>query len=132
MQITKLDHVGIRVMNVDTSMAFYKTLGFEVTREDSKEKVFVVKHPSGVEINLIANGNNDYDRKNILMDVEAKYPGYTHYAIAVESVDDAQIFFESINITITGGPVTFGDGKTSIFIRDPDLNVIEFTELPYV
>ncbi|MEM1254534.1 MAG: VOC family protein [Cyanobacteria bacterium P01_H01_bin.21] len=130
MQITKLDHVGIRVMNVDKSMEFYKTLGFQVTREDYEEQVFVVKHPSGIEINLIAHGDNDNDRRNILMDVEERYPGYTHYAIGVQSVEDAKAFFESINIKITGGPVTFGDGKTSIFIRDPDLNVLEFTELP--
>ncbi|NER78481.1 MAG: VOC family protein [Leptolyngbya sp. SIO1D8] len=132
MQIKKLDHVGLRVMNVDKSMQFYKTLGFHVIREDHKEQVFVVKHPSGIEINLIAHGDNDHDKRNILMDVEARYPGYTHYAIEVESVEDAKAFFESINIKITGGPVTFGDGKTSIFIRDPDLNVLEFTELPVV
>ncbi len=130
MQIKKLDHVGIRVMDVDKSMQFYKALGFKVTREDYKEQVFVVRHPSGIEINLIAHGNCDYDKRNILMDVKAKYPGYTHYAITVESVQNAKHILESINIKITGGPVTFGDGKTSIFIRDPDLNVIEFTELP--
>ena len=130
MQIKKLDHVGIRVMNAEKSMQFYKTLGFQVMREDYKEQVFVVKHPSGIEINLIAHGDHDHDRRNILMDVDVRYPGYTHYAIEVESVEDARAFFESINIKITGGPVTFGDGKTSIFIRDPDLNVLEFTELP--
>ena len=130
MQINKLDHVGIRVMDAGKSMQFYKTLGFQVMRQDYEEQVFVVKHPSGIEINLIAHGNNDFDQRNILMDVEERYPGYTHYAIGVESVDDAKAFFESIDIQITGGPVTFGDGKTSIFIRDPDFNVIEFTELP--
>lgn len=130
MQIKRLDHVGIRVMNVEQSIEFYKTLGFQVIREDYKEQVFVVKHPSDIEINFIARGDNDNDRRNILMDVEERYPGYTHYAIQVESVEDTKSFFESINIKITGGPVTFGDGKTSIFIRDPDLNVLEFTALP--
>ena len=130
MQIKKLDHVGIRVMDADKSMQFYTTLGFQVTRKDYEEQVFAVKHPSGIEINLIAHGDNDFDKQNILMDVEERYPGYTHYAIAVKSVVAAKSFFESIDIKISGGPVTFGDGKTSIFIRDPDMNVIEFTELP--
>ncbi|MEM9004727.1 MAG: VOC family protein [Cyanobacteria bacterium P01_F01_bin.86] len=130
MQIKKLDHVGIRVMNVEQSIEFYKILGFQVIREDYEEQVFVIKHPHDIEINLIAHGNNDHNKRNILMDVEERYPGYTHYAIEVASVAAAKAFLESSNIKITGGPVTFGDGKTSIFIRDPDLNVIEFTELP--
>lgn len=130
MQIKKLDHVGIRVMDAEKSMQFYTALGFQVTRKDYEEQVFVVTHPTGIEINLIAHGDNDFDQKNILMDVEERYPGYTHYAIQVTSVAEAQAFLAGININLSGGPVTFGDGKTSIFIRDPDLNVIEFTELP--
>lgn len=130
MQIKKLDHVGIRVMDVARSIEFYKTLGFQVIREDHQEQVFVVKHPSGIEINFIARGNDDNNGRNVLMDIEERYPGYTHYAIAVESVTAAKAFFESLGFAITGGPVTFGDGKTSVFIRDPDRNVIEFTELP--
>ena len=130
MKIKQLDHIGIRVMNVERSVEFYQTLGFEVIREDEKERIFVVKHPSGIEINLIANGDREQGRKNILIDVEERYAGYTHYAIAVASVADAQSFLEACHIRITEGPVTFGDGKRSIFVRDPDLNVIEFTQLP--
>ena len=130
MQITKLDHIGLRVMDADRSMRFYQTLGFEIIRKDEKEQVFVVKHPSGIEINLIATGDNNHSRQNILMDVGNRYPGYTHYAIAVTSIEQAQAFLKCCQIQITEGPVTFGDGKTSIFIRDPDLNVLEFTQLP--
>lgn len=130
MKIKQLDHIGIRVMVVERSLGFYQTLGFAVIRKDEKERVFVVKHPSGIEINLIANGDLEYRQKNILMDVDGRYAGYTHYAIAVASVGDTQSFLESCDIHITEGPVTFGDGKRSIFVRDPDLNVIEFTELP--
>lgn len=70
MQIQKLDHVGIRVMDVARSMRFYETLGFQVIRKDYKEQVFVVRHPDGVEINLIANGSSDLKRRNVLMDID--------------------------------------------------------------
>jgi len=130
MELGKLDHIGIRVMDFDRSIQFYEALGFQIAREDYKEHVVVLKHSEGMEINLLDSGNNDHSKKNVLMDIEEKFPGYTHYAVEVVSVAVAKDFLEAINLNITEGPVTFGDGKTSIFIRDPDLNVIEFTELP--
>ncbi len=53
MQIKRLDHIGLRVMHVERVMEFYQALGFMVIRKDEKERVFVVKHPSGIEINLM-------------------------------------------------------------------------------
>jgi len=128
MKIKRLDHIGIRVMNWEISIPFYEQFGFQVTRKDHDEHVVVLVHPSGVVINLLDSGKDGNDNKNILMDVKELYPGYTHYSMEVESVHDAQKFMESASIKITGGPVTFGDGNTAIFIRDPDMNVIEFTE----
>jgi len=87
MKINRLDHVGIRVMEFDRATAFYEKLGFTVTRRDFEEHVFVLKHPSGIEINLLDSGSDDNDNKNVLMDVDAKYPGYTHYAIEVFRVN---------------------------------------------
>lgn len=130
MQIKRLDHIGLRVTHVDRVMEFYQTLGFAIIRKDEKEQVYVVTHPSGIEINLIARGNPAHGQQNILMDGEERYTGYTHYAISVASIPEAQAFLESRHIEITEGPVTFGDGKQSIFVRDPDLNVLEFTQLP--
>lgn len=130
MKIKRFDHIGIRVMDFDRAITFYEKLGFSVTRNDSKEHVVVLKHPSGIEINLLDSGDDDNNQQNILMDVDPKFPGYTHYALAIDSIVDAKHFLESIGLQITEGPVTFGDGKTSVFIRDPDRNVIEFTQLP--
>ncbi len=130
MEIRRIDHIGIRVMEFERSSEFYKKLGFQTVREDDNGHVVVMKHPSGIVINLLDSGNNDNNQKNILMDVPEKYTGYTHYAIEVQSTADAREFLESINVNISEGPVTFGNGQTSIFVRDPDLNVIEFTELP--
>lgn len=132
MQIKALDHIGLRVVDVEQSIRFYTLLGFTVIRNDPKERVVVVRHPVGIEINFIATGNCNAGHSNILMDVAERYPGYTHYAISVESVAATKDFLEEHHLPITEGPVTFGDGKTSIFIRDPDRNVLEFTELPRV
>jgi len=117
-------------MNFNNAIQFYHFFGFQITREDYKEGVVVIKHPSGIELNLLNSADDSHGNENILMDVDSRYPGYTHYAIGVQSVDDAKEYLESINIKITEGPVTFGDGKISIFVRDPDRNVIEFTQSP--
>ena len=129
MRLKRIDHVGIRVMQVERAIAFYEKLGFSVTRRDLKEHVVVLRHDAGIEMNLLDSGNDNNNQKNILMDVDKKYPGYTHYAIEIESAENARQYLESIGMVVTQGPVTFGDGKTSVFIRDPDRNVIEFTQI---
>ncbi len=128
--IKKIDHIGIRVTRFEKMVQFYQQLGFKLVRQDDKESVAVLKHSNGIEVNLIKNAGDAQPGQNILMDVPQKYPGYTHFALQVDSLTRVKKELELMNINITEGPVTFGDGKTSIFIRDPEWNVIEFTELP--
>lgn len=128
MKLRKIDHIGIRVMAFARAVAFYRQLGFEMIREDLDERVVVLRHPSGITINLLDSAVENLEQRNILMDVIEKYPGYTHYALAVDSITETQAEIERLGIPITEGPVTFGNGYTSIFIRDLDRNVIEFTQ----
>jgi lactoylglutathione lyase len=74
MKIKRLDHVGIRVMNFDRAINFYEKLNFVVTRQDSKERVVVLKHDSGIEINLLDSGSDDNNQMNVLMDVKKNTP----------------------------------------------------------
>ncbi|MEO8629389.1 MAG: hypothetical protein ABI612_15000, partial [Betaproteobacteria bacterium] len=68
----------------------------------------------------------DSDGKNILMDVAEKYSGYTHIALRVSSIKATLEVLQQNMIRVTQGPVSFGqDGHVSVFIRDPDLTVIE-------
>ena len=126
--ITGIAHVGIRVHALDRARVFYEFLGFNfVMGPIGPEPVAIMSHPSGVEINFILNAS-DISAQNVLMDVKEKYSGYTHMALSVKNVSEVQSALEKKGITITEGPITFPDGSTSIFVRDPDRNVIEFNQ----
>jgi catechol 2,3-dioxygenase-like lactoylglutathione lyase family enzyme len=79
-----------------------------------------------VELNLVFNANAGDPAANILMDVPYKFPGYTHIALRVTSIPAAIAALNANNIAITQGPASFGEsGQFSLFVRDPDRNVIE-------
>ena len=124
--IERVDHIGVRVRDLDRALAFYKILGFNLLRQAEGDDVAIIRNPQGVELNLVFNANAGDPGANILMDVTDKLPGYTHIALRVTSIPATIAALKTNNIVITQGPVTFGDsGQISVFIRDPDRNVIE-------
>ena len=123
--IEKVDHLGIRITDRARALAFYATLGFRIEHEVEFDAVIIIKNAENVELNLIVNGVDKTGGKNILMDVPDKYPGLTHVAFRVADIKAAMATLKEHDIKITQGPVTFGDGHVSVFVRDPDRNVIE-------
>ena len=125
-EIARVDHIGVRVRDLDRAMRFYGLFGFTLHAKASNDAVAIVRNAHGVELNLVYNANADAGGKNILMDVGEKYPGYTHVALRVSSIKDAIQALRAAGVRITQGPVSFGrDGHVSVFVRDPDLNVVE-------
>ncbi len=122
--IDKIDHIGIRVTDRNRALSFYQILGFELELEVDFDAVVIIKNTQGVELNLIVNGVSQ-DNKNILMDMPIKYTGITHVALRVADINQVLQTLKQHHIKITQGPVTFGDGHVSVFIRDPDKNTIE-------
>ena len=107
-------------------MKFYELLGFSLHWKAANDAVAVVRNAQDVELNLVYNANADAAGKNILMDVAEKYPGYTHVALRVASIKATIETLRKNGVRITQGPVSFGrDGHVSVFVRDPDLNVVE-------
>ena len=124
--VERVDHIGIRVRNLDRALSFYGVLGFELVHRSTGDDVVIVRNEHDVELNLIFNANSGQPDTNVLMDVPDKYPGYTHMALRVASIPATIAALKAADIAITQGPVSFGDdGQVSVFVRDPDRNVVE-------
>jgi len=125
-EITRINHVGLRVKDLKTSRAFYERLGFVfIMGPVGPEPVAIMEHSSGININFILNGSLS-STNNKLMDEAEKFTGYTHIALEVTDITAVQQNLHELAMPITEGPITTPDGAMFLFIRDPDSNVIEF------
>ena len=125
-EIVGINHIGIRVTNLERARKFYEQLGFAfIAGPVGPEPVAIMEHPSGVVINFILNADSGVS-ENILMDIAEKHPGYTHMALDVLDLKAIESTLKKLGIEITEGPVTLPDGGEMLFIRDQDNNVIEF------
>jgi catechol 2,3-dioxygenase-like lactoylglutathione lyase family enzyme len=124
LNITHVNHIGIRISDKSRSIDFYSVLGFELIDDVGFESghPLIMKHSSGVVLNLLGPADVPGDT-NILMDVDEKHTGITHFALTVGSLAQAKEFVSEHDIQITGS-FSFGN-MSAIFIRDPDRNVIE-------
>ncbi len=130
-EITRINHVGLRVKSLEVSRAFYEMLGFEfIAGPIGPEPVAIMEHPSGININFILNASDD-SPKNILMDIPEKHSGFTHIAIEVTDLETVEQQLIEKQIPISEGPITIPGGAILLFIRDPDKNVIEFHKPAY-
>ena len=123
-EITRINHLGLRVKNLNITRNFYEQLGFVfLVGPVGPEPVAIMEHPSGVNINFILNADVECN-ENILMGNPVKYTGYTHVALEVTDAESALKSVKELGIEITE-EVEF-EGARFFFIRDPDSNVIEF------
>jgi lactoylglutathione lyase len=124
-EITRINHVGLRVRDLAVTREFYERLGFEfLAGPVGPEPVAIMEHPSGVNINFILNASPDSSLKNLLMDEPKKHTGYTHIALEISDAESVEHQLDAAGIEITE-KVEFG-GAYFFFVRDPDGNVIEF------
>jgi len=123
--ISGIAHIGIRVHDLERSMAFYSVLGFVKTAGPvGPEPVAILHHPSGIELNLILNAPIA-DEPNVLMDVAEKHPGITHLALLCPDLLAAKASLAAVGYAVRGDPVRFTPHAEGMFVRDPDGNVIE-------
>lgn len=122
--ISHVDHIGIRISVRETSVAFYEKLGFRFVAGANFDQghPIVMRHENGLVVNLLGPANT-MAGENILMDRPVKYPGITHFAVKVRDIKATEAALAEAEIPISDRR-HFMDVH-SVFIRDPDRNVIE-------
>ena len=125
-QFHGFDHVGIRVTDRARALDFYGKLGFCLDPDFSSDEVAEIVAEDGTRINLIFNGVPRAN--NVLLDEPVKWPGYTHGAFIVGSLQAVLDWAARDGVRVTEGPVDWGR-RLTCFLRDPDGNVLEFNEL---
>src|SRR5437660_3361632 len=101
--IERVDHIGVRVRNLDRALGFYRVLGFAVVRRAEGDDVAIIRNEHEVELNLVFNANAGDPATNILMDVGDKFPGYTHIALRVASIPETVAALNENGIPIAQG-----------------------------
>ena len=121
-RIKGLAHIGLRVRDHGRAVAFYEQFGFRLLwGPHGPDRVSAMVHPSGLELNFIVNAG--VDGPNVLMDVPEKHAGITHIALRIDSVAETEAMLSARGIAVSGR--RGADPVQAVFIRDPDLNVIE-------
>ena len=120
----ELIHTCYRIGNIDRSVAFYETLGFEELRRmdirDEAVNVFMGLPGDGARLELTYNhGVESYDLGT----------GYNHIALTVEDLDGKLAELAEAGIEPEKPPYRVREGGSRIcFVRDPDGYRIELIE----
>jgi lactoylglutathione lyase len=120
----QLIHTCYRIGDIDRSVAFYETLGFEeVGRMPIREEainVFMGLPGDGARLELTYNfGVESYEMGT----------GYNHIAVTIEDMDGTLERLARSGIEPEKPPYTVRDGGSRLcFVRDPDGYRIELIE----
>ncbi len=109
--IKNIDHVGICISDLERSVTFYEKLGFTKERDRGfdRGRPVIMRHNSGVEINLLHKKDRDH--------------AYPPVALEINSLSQTRAFLEFNDIDIID---SYQDELHSVVcVKDPDDNVIE-------
>jgi lactoylglutathione lyase len=121
-------HFGLRVADLDRSLAFYGALGYEVVGSvpgTSLGDLTMIKLPGDafVAIELVSGSSAN---------APSRGDGFSHFVIKVESMDGilAELSAEGIDPDQPPGSPDGSDELRTAWITDPDGNRIELVEWP--
>jgi len=112
-----LDHVGLKVTDMDKTLDFYQRLGLTLLRTSGPGA-------DGLRSAVIQVGSqelNIFSPPGFVSSGEENRVGMDHFCLLVEaaSIDDVIAGLRQAGIAIVRGPVERRDG-TAVFVHDPD------------
>lgn len=127
----RLDHVALRVSDIDTSIAFYSNvLGLPLMfkKEDpDHNEVFAYLELEGGNLELLALVDDHGDViARTLPEIEKPY--CPHLALGVDDLDRVIAELEAKRISLIDGPLIIPGQVRWLYIADPDNNVIEYVQ----
>ena len=129
-KITELDHIGLRVKDVETSLRFYSELLGLKTERVEKWRDGEIGFPS---VRLNADTLIHFFLSEKKVDNANKEINQDHFCLVIEPTDMEYLKtrLEELGVRIHAGPGkrwgAHGDA-TSLYIYDPDQNVVELRQ----
>ena len=120
MKVTKFDHIGIAVKNMDEALAFYRdTLGISPAGEEiiEEQKVKVAFLPLGdTELELLESTSPDGP---VAKFIEKRGEGIQHIALRVENIEEALKELKEKDFHLIDQQPRYGAGKARIAFLHP-------------
>jgi len=116
-----IDHVNMKVMNLEKSVDFYKNLfGFKIMKEENPNKIDAPSKIIGNEsIKLCLYEDSQMSPEG----------GIAHFGFHIRNFDEIMKKCEELNVEVLyDGPVEF-EKSSSIYIKDPSGYDIELSEI---
>ena len=120
MKVTKLDHIGIAVKNMDEALAFYRdtlgitSVGTEVIEE---QKVKVAFLPLGdTELELLESTDPDGP---VAKFIEKRGEGIQHIALRVDNIEEALAELKEKDFKLIDKQPRYGAGNARIAFLHP-------------
>ena len=122
--VAGIDHVALPMRNTDAMITFYRSLGLSVV-----ENPYLVRIQLGVQ--MINFHRPELWQRDFPLRAPAALPPCGDMCFVWQgSVDSLALLLQRAGISIVEGPVEREGGRralgTSVYVRDPDGNLIEF------
>jgi len=124
-RVRGFDHVALPMQNTDAMIAFYTGLGFDVVKNATGCSVYIGDQM--INFHLPAT----WQRESFTLRAPAAKPPCGDLCFVWDGTPEAlKAMLDRANAKIIGGPVARQGGRrkasSSVYIRDPDGNLLEF------